>query len=211
MYIFQEAETPQGATCNVHRLVKSEISGDGAIVTISSSTGVDSDFIVWQDQHEVPFTAFAGNYPDDVYAYLVSATGPFGGGVLIADQDELTKLKLKRKNTVNTYRDKMIAMGCTTPSGIMDTDADSLRNIMATYQAAVLSIVMQASFSVEWRLADNSTITLNAAQLIAAGNAVLARVEACYQHSWLLKADIEANDALDQTGNVDIRGGWPAV
>ena len=212
MYIFQEAETPQGATANCHRVHRVEIADGKVVVTLNSFATETSDMLIWQDNHEIPMVSFAaGNYPENVYDYLTGNTGPFSGAAVIAEQDELTKLKLTKGVSINTLREKKIADGCTTPSGIVDTDEVSVRNIMATYQVAVLAMMTSSPFEADWRLKNNTSVTLSAAEMIAMGNAVLARTKACYEHSWSLKSDIEAATSAEEVNLVDLMIGWPTV
>jgi hypothetical protein len=209
MYIFQEAETPQGVAATCHRVHKVEIT-DVVTVVLNSFANENSEMLVWQDSYDVPMVVFSsGSYPQNVYDYMTGPNGPFSGAALIAEMEELDKLKATTKVSINTLRDKTIAMGCDTPSGRVDTDEVSLRNIMATYQSAVLAKLTTSPFSVEWRIADNSSVVLDADQMIAVGNAVLSRTQACYENSWSLKAEVEAATTVEEVTLVLIGSGWP--
>jgi hypothetical protein len=210
MYIFQEAETPQGVAATCHRVHKVEIT-DVVTVVLNSFANENSDMLVWQDNYDVPMVVFsAGTYPQNIYDYLTGPTGPFSGAALIAEMEELDRLKLTTKSSVTTIRDKTIAAGCLTPSGNVDTDEVSLRNIMATYQSAVLAKLTSSAFSTEWRMADNTSVILDADAMIAMGNAVLARTKVCYEHSWTLKASIDSSTTVEEVKAVLVTEGWPA-
>lgn len=211
MYIFQQAETPQGASCNCHRVNKVEISAGKVVTTISSFANETSEMLVWQDAYEIPMVIFStGSYPQNVYDYLTGSTGPFSGAALIAEQDELTKIKLMKKASVNSLREQEINKGCDTFTGKVDTDSVSVHNIMAAYQSAVLASLTSQPFTIDWRLADNSSTTLDATGMIKIGEAVLARTQACYSHSWELKAEIDAATTADAVNAIVLSEGWPA-
>lgn len=208
MYILLEAITPHGATANTHRVRGVEIA-ETVKVYINSFATPDAGLLVWQDTHEMPMLEMSnGIYPMCVYNWLVSPTGPFAGGQLLDDPSDFELKRAKLLNGVKSKRDSVIASGCSTAAGVVDTDDVSLRNIMATYQTAVLALMTNNPYSVSWRMRDNSLVTLDAQQMIAIGNAVLQRVEATYQRSWELKEEIE-NSTAETIDSVLLMEGWP--
>jgi hypothetical protein len=212
MYIFQEAMTPQGAAANVHRVQKIEITPAMINITVSSFVDDTSQLLVWQDAVEMPLIEFStGSYPDNVYEWLVSPAGPFPAGAVVTEAPELETKKMTTKVSINILRAKEIAKGCTTLSGVVDTDEVSLRNIMATYQTAVLAMITEQPFSTDWRLKNDTLVTLNAMDMIAIGNAVLGRVKLCYENSWALKEQIDAATDISELEQVSITSGWPEV
>jgi hypothetical protein len=211
MYIFQEATTPQGAVATCHRVHRIDLNPQKITVTISSYANEMTDMLVWQDAHEMPLADFqAEAYPDNVYRWLTGPFGPFSGAVLVSDVEEIVKLRIQRKTMVNTIRDRKIAEGCNTPSGVVDTDDKSLRNIMAVYQAASLALLTDSPFQVTWRLKDNTEVVLGASDVLAVGNAVLAHIQACYARSWVLKQEIDEAETEQEIDAVLIGIGWTA-
>lgn len=209
MHIVRECLTPNGATAMVHRLHRVEI-GDDITVTINSFASESATMTMWQEQHFMPSSDFvATTYPDCIYDWLVSPTGPFSGGQLLTDPTELESTQARLRTNISVMRDKMIALGCDTPSGRVDTDEISIRNIMGTYQSAVLSLVAQQPFAIDWRMADNTLAALDANAMIAIGNAVLERIKACYERSWVLKDEVD-QATVDTIDSIVIGTGWPA-
>ncbi len=208
MYILADAITPHGAPATTHRIKSVEIT-DAVRVYVNSFTSPENDLLVWQDAHEMPLSALAtGTYPECVYTWLVSETGPFSTGHIVTDSTtDLDIKKAKLIIEIKAKRDNLLAGGCTTPSGVVDTDGTSLINLMTNYQAAMFASLSSASFSISWRMKDNSMVDLDAPAMIAIGNAVLQRNEAIYSKSWEIKAALEAADA-DTIDSVDITG-WP--
>ena len=82
MLIVFDSLLPNGVTATTHRLARVEIT-DTARVTVNSFVSAEADMLVWQDIHEMPVSELAsGVYPDCVYNWLVSASGPFAEGLI---------------------------------------------------------------------------------------------------------------------------------
>lgn len=97
-----------------------------------------------------------------------------------------------------------------TPLGVVQCDESSRINMTGAAVAAQLAVAAQdAAWSMDWILADNSVVTLNAAQLIAMANAVGNHVRDCFANGELLKAQIAAAADVPTLGAIDITVGWP--
>lgn len=95
------------------------------------------------------------------------------------------------------------------PIGRFDSDPLSRSNINGAVTGAMLAAQAGQPFSISWKLADNTVATLNGAQTMAAGMAVLAHVAACHANSQVMGLAIQAaanHAALDE---IDIETGWP--
>lgn len=209
MYIVKETYTPTGGIAMVHRVQRVEIVADTITVTINSYASETAQLIMWQDSHIMPAAELnAMTYPESVYSWLVSPIGPFPGGQLLASPTELEVQQAKMMTEITSLRDKKISSGCETPLGRVDTDEISIRNIMGTYQSAVLSMIAQQPFSVNWRMADNTSVAMDGNQIISVGNAVLQKIKDCYERSWVLKEEVST--ATEETiGAIVITEGWP--
>ncbi len=106
-------------------------------------------------------------------------------------------------------RDAAIDGGAPTPAGVVDSDALSRSNITGASIGAMLAQSSGAPFSVEWTLKNNSVVTLDAAQMIALGLAVLAHVNACHDHARALREQIEAAADVPALLQIDVSAGWP--
>lgn len=208
MHIYCPAQTPNGAMANVHRIHRMEIDTEARVI-VNSYSDANSNMLIWQDVHVMPLSELSnGSYPDNIFDWLTSATGPFSLGQTIPDEGELEQKQKRLIAQISELRVKNIAAGVMTPSGRIDSDDISIRNIMGTYQSAVLSMVSQQSFSVDWRMSDNSLVTMNASDVINMGNAVLLHTKNCYERSWELKqAVLESTEQTIDT--IDINSGWP--
>lgn len=114
----------------------------------------------------------------------------------------------RRWDIAKVYREVRINGGCATPSGAVDTDAES-RNLISG--SVVMAQLAGAAFSTSWRLADNNYVTLDAAAMIALGMAVGRFVAACYLASFAISDALDAAAAIDAAAiaAVDIQAGYP--
>lgn len=110
---------------------------------------------------------------------------------------------------VKARRDAAIDGGATTPSGVVDSDALSRSNISGAVLAAVIAQAAGAPFSMDWTLKDNSVVTLDAADMIAVGLAVMSHVNSAHAVARVLRATIEAATDVGTLLQIDITAGWP--
>ena len=86
--------------------------------------------------------------------------------------------------------------GFDTPFGRFDSDPNSQTKIIGTAQLASIALAQGAPFNVEWTLQDNTSVSLDATQMIAVGAALAAHVDAVHQRGRQLRAQIEAATTL---------------
>jgi hypothetical protein len=208
MYIFYELVLPNGTTASYHRIQRVEIATE-VVVHIASFTSHDTNLSAWQQSYVMPMTSLT-SYPDSVVEWLISDTGPLTHGQMMTDPSEIEALRTRILTAIASLRDTYIGGGVETPYGRVDSDAVSIRNIMGSYQGAVLSLLAQAPYDVSWRLNNNTNVALDAMGMIAIGNAVLTHTKDCYERSWLLK-DMASNPdiTIDELNSLPITEGWP--
>jgi hypothetical protein len=112
---------------------------------------------------------------------------------------------------VRALRAVKVGGGAATPSGIMDTDELARSNIAGAALAAVIAQGASAPYSVTWTRADNSTVSLNATEMIAVGLAVMQHVDGCYNRARTLRDAINAAANMAALLAIDINTGWPSV
>jgi hypothetical protein len=195
----------------MHQVARVEIQGSSQVAVHMYSTDPAAQTgQLFTLRHTMPIEAFSAvPYPGCVMDWLVSAGGPYEGGVVVEDDELTLGVKQDRLTAqVNKERDARIAGGLLFQGLPFDTDEVSLRNIMGTAQMATLSKMAGQPFAVDWRCADNSMANLDADTFIALAETVMQHVQACYTRSWELKADIAvADDTTIDT--IDISAGWP--
>lgn len=157
-----------------------------------------------QNKKDDEFELEVDDLPDDDMTFSVDGTQ------LIAVIRPLDAAKTGKWNQAKNYRDNYASGGCATPSGLIDTDADSQNKLNGAVTAAMISKQASAPFSVDWTMADNSVVTMNADALIAAGMAVVTFLNACQGAGTAIRQSIDA--AADQAtlDTIDITAGYPA-
>jgi len=145
------------------------------------------------------------------------------GKIIVADDDgspiavdprslfTLEQLKDAHWLDVKQLRDQHIDGGCDVPTiGRFDTDVLSRSNINGAVTGAFMAKSAAAPFAVQWKLADNSLVDLDADQMIHAGQIVLAHVSACHARSQAIGVAIVAAGSKAELEAIDITEGWPA-
>jgi len=89
--------------------------------------------------------------------------------------------------------------------GRFDTDAESRMNIREAASDAAQAIV---TFSTRWKMADNSIVTLNGAQMVKVASSVRTHVNAAHQRAQELGVALEAATTAAQIGAIDVEAGW---
>lgn len=114
--------------------------------------------------------------------------------------------KMAQHDAVKLKRDLFEHAGCATADGPIDTDPDSQRKVSG---AATMALALGAAFTMDWRMADDSIVTLDATQMITVGVAVAQHVAACQARKNELDEAIVAAADLTELAAIDIEIGWP--
>ena len=77
------------------------------------------------------------------------------------------------------------------------------------YIGAVVGAQIDPNAVINWKMADGTFVTLDAAAITAVAMAVRAHVQACFDNEAELKAQIEAASTADEIVAVDLNAGWP--
>lgn len=205
MFIF-EKQMPNGALARWHKAVKFEVYADSTHAVVNSYHAEEMEMISWQDTYVIPVSIKIETLADVEYI-LCLPSAPFGGGQIVPDDTATLESKKARvKAQLRLRRDLAEWAGVTTPEGMVDSDPDSQRKISGTVTMAMLG---GENFSIEWRMKDNSIVTLNAAQTIALGVAVGQHVAACQVNKNTIDSLIEACTTVEELQAVDLEEGWP--
>ena len=140
----------------------------------------------------LPFTASpedAEPHGREIFA-LAEALGPTAN--VPPSQEELF-------DQIKMRRDQAIGAGVTVAGIMVHTDETSQTRIMGATVAAMLD----PDYSVQWKTADGTFVTLSAAQVIGIASAVRAHVQAAFDREAVLRAAVLANEPYD------IEAGWP--
>lgn len=121
--------------------------------------------------------------------------------------EALLVAQMKAKEAIKALRQAKEFGGCDVAGvGRFQTDADSQRKVNGSVSMAM---IVGAAFSVDWRLADDSIATLNAAQMIGAGVAIGQHVAACQYRKNELDALVEDATTVEAVEAINVAVGWP--
>ncbi|MDF0543326.1 DUF4376 domain-containing protein [Sphingobium sp. H39-3-25] len=135
---------------------------------------------------------------------------PVEPGVLGWPDVNLTPQKHAVWLAAKAKRDAIINSGAMTPSGLVDSDEISRSNIAGATMAAMLAQQAGQSFSIEWTLATNDVVTLDAEQMIGVGLATMSHVNSAHDRARALRTEIESATDLVALLTMDLETGWPA-
>lgn len=111
---------------------------------------------------------------------------------------------------VKAKREERLAAGALTPFGLVQTDPVSRGYVTGLVTRALIAEVnAEEGFSRTFTTAANTSVTLNAAQIIALGALVEEYVNDCHERSQALRADIDAASDMAGLLAIDITVGWP--
>jgi hypothetical protein len=96
-----------------------------------------------------------------------------------------------------------------TPSGVIDGDDSSKIKLNGLVNMALLALQNSQPFSIDWTLADNSTVTLDANQAIQMGLAAGQYVSLVHDYARTLKDQIDSATSVADLEAIDITAGWP--
>lgn len=114
-------------------------------------------------------------------------------GVLVPD---LAAARARQRAMINAGRDAAQDGGAETPSGRFDSASRSREFLNGAVVAAQIALAQGQPFSINWTLANNNVVTLDAPGIIAAGLAVAAHVDAMHSRARVLKSRIDAATTL---------------
>lgn len=125
--------------------------------------------------------------------------------------DDLPALRGARWSAVKAARDMVRDGGCATPAGRADSDPASRGLISGAVQMALLAVQMGEPFSIEWTMADNSLVQLDAPGMLALGIAVGRHVDACHAEGASRRLALDAAESRQEIEAVPVLEGWPGA
>lgn len=109
-----------------------------------------------------------------------------------ADPRTLDDLKAAQWALIKRARDQAEQAGFAWGGSTFDCDPTSQSRIQGGALMATTALLNSAPFGIDWTLADNTTRTLDAAQMIAVGLAMGQHIDATHQIGRALRAQIDA-------------------
>ena len=200
---------PNGAFSQTHEVIRVEVSpADGTAKAVVNSFASEAAMsavprlINWQDTYDMPLSAVAD--PD---AWLISAEGPFAGGMKLVEGTSLEIAKERLWNEIKQERDEKEASGFPYLDTIFDSDSRSVQRIVGAVLAAQAAVANGQAFTIDWTVADNSVRTLDASMVIGMPVALAGYADELHETSRVLRAQIEAAETVEEVKAVV----WPSM
>jgi hypothetical protein len=118
------------------------------------------------------------------------------------------ELKAEKHMQVNAERDRREASGFSYLGKVFDSDPRSVLRINTAAQAAQAAIAAAQPFTIDWTCADDTTVQLDAEQLLVLPASLAARANLLHTYARSLK--ISLNEATEaELSEIDPLAGWP--
>ncbi|QFZ84632.1 DUF4376 domain-containing protein [Variovorax paradoxus] len=205
MAFLSTKQHPNGSVSQAHKVASLEIKDGAAIATVNSfateaAMNAAPALIVWQDRYPVPITAAL-----DVETFLIGQEGPFAGGFAVTEGTSLEAARERRWAEIKQERDKKEASGFPYLGAVFDSDPRSVQRIVGAVLAAQAAVAAGETFEIEWTVADNSVLPLDASDVMGMPVALAMYADQLHTISRGLRADIEAAATVEEVEAVT----WP--
>ncbi|MCY1197860.1 hypothetical protein D9M72_92280 [compost metagenome] len=205
MAFLSTKQHPNGAVSQAHKVSNLEIANGGAVATVNSfsteaAMSAVPALICWQDRYPVPMSSVL-----DVETYLISSEGPFANGVVLPEGTSIEVARERRWAEIKQDRDKKEASGFPYLGAVFDSDPRSVQRIVGAVLAAQAAVAAGETFEIEWTVADNSVLPLDASDVMGMPVALAMYADQLHTISRGLRADIEAAATVEEVEAVN----WP--
>ena len=209
MSIEKQIVTANGVA-SFHRVMSLNVTAHAIQVVIHNYNNregaQDESGLLWQDYVELAtlptgdFALTADNVVASVEKYLATeSVTQYLGGTFLREgaEPDLETLKVMKWSEIKLAREQAESAGYIVEGfGTFDSDPEARANITGSVTAALIAKLNNAPFQVNWTLADNSVVTLDADGMVLAGLEGLQHINKCHEQSRKLRVLIEnANDA----------------
>lgn len=156
-----------------------------------------------------PDTA-AGEVAEEAAPALIDGVWTQQWAIRARTGDEFEQVKAAAWAQAKIRRDQAVDGGCAVAGvGTFDSDPLSRSNINGAVTGALIAQMAAQPFAVNWKLADNVIVSLDATEMIAAGMAVMAHVAACHANAQAIGTAIATAADFAALDAIDIGAGWP--
>jgi hypothetical protein len=124
---------------------------------------------------------------------------------VISPPIEAVKLELRAK--VNEKRNLYEVAGFPYMGKVFDSDPRSFYRITTANDAAL----KDPTFSIEWAVADNTKLAMNAEQMLGVMPALAVYGQLIFNNSVALKELIESAETIEELQDIDVDSGWPDI
>ncbi len=202
MAFFKSFGLVNGATATVHEIIRIEVVANARVVvnSYSDEQAFASKLLLWQDQYPIPMNELGA-----AEAWLVSTEGPFAGGSLLEAVTPLGIAQTIRQAQLKAERDRREVSGFAYLGKFFDSDQKAYNRMIGATASAQAAIAGALSFSIVWTLADNTTLEMDAEDVMGMLPALASMANGLNVTYNSLKALIAAAETVEQVNSVQ----WP--
>lgn len=218
MTVLKAINTNNGMA-GAHRVVKAEIQDQGLQLQVhmylTAEDAANNQNLRWQEYPVLPLAALDVQDPwGSLERGLVEQVGGLlEGGTFVADvaADDLGTARAVKWAEIKAIRDQLECGGFDLAGvGRFDSDAESRARIVGASMAAKIARDAGQPYAINWTLADNTTVELDADAVINVGFALLAHVDGIHQRSRALYAQIQSAEDAQAVAAINWAGPAPA-
>lgn len=208
-----KAITTNNGMAGAHRVVKAEILDRGLQLQVhmylTAEDAENNQNLRWQEYPVLPLASLDVQDPwGSLERGLVEQVGGLlEGGTFVADvaAGDLGTAKAVKWAEIKAIRDQMECGGFELADvGRFDSDAESRARIVGASMAAKIARDAGQPYGINWTMADNTTVELDADAVINVGFALLAHVDGIHQRSRALYVLIQAAEDAQAVASI----GW---
>lgn len=218
MTILKTINTNNGMA-GAHRVVKAETLDQGMQLQVhmylTAEDAARNQNLRWQEYPMLPLAALDVQDPwGSIERGLVAQVGGLlESGTFVADvaADDVVTAKAVKWAEIKAIRDQLECGGFELAGvGRFDSDAESRARIVGASMAAKIARDAGQPYVINWTLADNITVELDADAVINVGFALLAHVDGIHQRSRALYAEIQAAEDAQAVASISWTAAAPA-
>lgn len=208
MAIIKTHTADNGAPINYHRAFRADVDFDAGTVAIQMRSWTSREVwllgapTTWMWTIAIPIAEV--NFANIDASLLTQPV--FVGGTVIADGDaSLEAAKARRWAMIKHRRSVEIDKNMATPFGEFQCKEEDRQNITNAVVLAQVLLGAGQPVAIDWTLADNTVVTMNATQLTGVGLLLGQKVQQAHAIARGLRAVIDAASTVEQVNAVV----WP--
>ena len=199
MALTKQLTSGNGIPVTYHKIIKAELTGTEPVIRIQMGSWVsEQSFISGAPAVWVNYTGVASG---DLYEKLQQAlllTDTYEGASIVPEADTMDALRERKWQEIKQQQLAQERGGFEYAGNRYNSDLAAQTHI----QGAALQAMQDPSYTSEWTLENNSTITLTAVQLQELNQALIQHVESTHQKAQNLRQAIREAQTPEQLDKI---------
>ena len=129
--------------------------------------------------------------------------------VQVIAKEKLADVKARHKKQLNEWKELLEKSGFEFQGVMYQSDINSVQRMQVAVLSAQSALMVDEPFSINWATADNSEVTLEAADMVDLMDEYLSYSQDLHQQAKELKADVDEAESIDDIlGYLDADEEW---